>query len=126
MKKYIVSFEIASFLHTLQELQNILNLPSMDDCKDLGESGVTVWRVYSLAEPAASIEDHFQSLLTEIKKATLDFAVLKSSDNVELYLNVACMFDTANCSVLITRSMIELAVQLDAEIEITTYVTDYS
>lgn len=116
MKEYIVTFEVSSPSLSLHELSDLLGMPGSPYSYSIGSAkegssplrqrvwNCTTWRLDSDLEGRAEIEEHLQSIADKLPSINLDRAILPA--DVSLTLDIAVMFDTAMCTVLVPAKWI--------------------
>lgn len=131
MKEYIVSLNATTSSMALGDLSNKLGLEPNSVSHDLGSPRhstprlgqrvweKTVWRYESNLDCNAHLDEHLKNVMSQIPKLQLDNSSLPP--DLKITLDIAVMFDTANCSVFIAPQWLKELTLKGIAIEITCY-----
>ncbi len=131
MKSYSLSIAIVTERYSLDEISPVLGLAYSSTSHDLGSRrgkgtwNQTIWRLESGAAETASLVEHIESLRSKFSRVNRQQRDALG-ENCRWLLEVAVYFDTAMCSIEMPRSVAELLTELDLELTLSCYPSDFS
>jgi len=106
MKHIVVTLEISTKKHSIQELSRILGSEANDFSYSIGDirggrvSEYTVWKLESRISKTADLTEHLNNIQSIVsKKRILDAGKLPA--NCSILLNIGVFYYTAYCSITI-------------------------
>jgi hypothetical protein len=126
MKSYIVSLDIVTKSHSLDELSNILGVSPDSDSYSIGEirgkglSAYTVWKTSSSLSETAPLEEHLKRIMFITSQIALFRPNVLPAD-CSAKLNIGVMFESAYCSITIPAFIGEWIKDNAIDIEISCY-----